>query len=130
MSEELERQRRGVSLGELDPRKALDPAVKSMVDLQVRARLQAQQSTTVFIATVVSLVTSAFGFVAALAWNTAIQAVIDRAIKLGSLKLGATTAKVFYAVIVTLIAVLAVFIIRAIASRIAGRDLSAASEHF
>lgn len=132
MSDEVERARRSVGVGELDPRKAIDPALKSMVELQVRARVQAQQASTVFIATVVSLVTSSFGFAAALAWNDAIQAVITRGVKVNAFNLAyhPTQAKVVYAFIVTILAIIAVFIIRAVATRITGRDLSTVGEHF
>ena len=56
-----------------DPRKVLDAtALDHMMKAQAAARAEAAASTTVFIGTVVTLITSAFGLVAALAWNTAI----------------------------------------------------------
>lgn len=100
-----------------------------MIKTQVAARLQAQQTTTVFVATIVSLITSAFGFVAALAWNTALQDVIKH-LPTDKIKLGPTTKEVIYAIIVTLVAVIAVVIIRGVASRIAGKDLETKAEHF
>src|SRR5215467_3451790 len=71
-------QRRGVSLPSgIDPRKAIEPsAVDRILRAQAVARAQAQAATTVIISTIVSLVTSAFGFVAALAWNSAIQEIL------------------------------------------------------
>lgn len=51
--------------------------------------------------TMTQLFTAAFGFVAALAWNNAIQSLIDRYISEGS----GLRSKFYYAVIVTVIAV-------------------------
>src|SRR5215831_1839770 len=65
----------------MDPRKALDPAtVERMIHAQVAARAQAQAATTMVLATIVSLITAAFSFVAALAWNSAIQEILHEAI--------------------------------------------------
>lgn len=49
----------------------------------------------------VQLATAAFGLVAALAWNTAIQAVFDEFFP----QTGALLGKFFYAIVVTLIVV-------------------------
>ena len=129
-------QRRRMNLGSLadprnlDPRKMIDPAtVERMVKAQVAARVQAQQATTVFLATVVSLITSALGFVAALAWNDAIQlALKSLPDTLKGLKVTDVEIKFLYAIAVTIIAIIVVFIIRGITGRIVGRDLRE-SEH-
>ncbi|HEV7127262.1 MAG TPA: DUF5654 family protein, partial [Ktedonobacterales bacterium] len=86
---------------------------------------------TVFLATVVSLVTSTFGFVAALAWNTAIQdniTDIERAY--GGLFKGLSPhqLELLYAVIVTLLAVLVIIIMNRVASRIAKKSVLEAAE--
>ena len=52
--------------------------------------------------TVITLVTTAFGLVAGLAWNDAIQALIGQFFEAGS----ALTGQIIYAVIVTVIAVI------------------------
>ena len=104
----------------LDPRKALDPAaLERVLKAQAAARAQATAATTVLIGTVITLISSAFAFVAALAWNDAITK------GLGSLvnrfapqlaKAGATIALI-HAVVVTVIAVVAVVILNRIAGR-------------
>ena len=54
------------------------------------------------IKTVITLVTTAFGLVAGLSWNDAIQALIGQFFEAGS----ALTGQIIYAVIVTVIAVI------------------------
>ena len=54
------------------------------------------------IKTVITLVTTAYGLVAGLAWNDAIQALIGQFFEAGS----ALTGQIIYAVIVTVIAVI------------------------
>ena len=54
------------------------------------------------IKTVITLVTTAFGLVAGLAWNDAIHALIGQFFEAGS----ALTGQIIYAVIVTVIAVI------------------------
>lgn len=90
---------------------------------QAVARAEAQAATTVVIATVVSLVTSAFGFVAALAWNNAIQALINDLIvtKFG-LKANTSFVLVIYAIVATLIAVIVVVATNRFASRLAKKS--------
>jgi hypothetical protein len=116
-----EQPRHGISLPPgIDPRKALDPAaVERVVRAQAVARAQAQAATTVVVSTVVSLVTSAFGFVAALAWNNAITKILqDRVMpSLQGTGLGAGGVLVIYAILVTLLAIVVVFLINRIASR-------------
>ena len=100
----------------MDPRKVLDAAgLERVLKAQAAARAQAAAATTVVIGTIVTLVTSAFGFVAALAWNSAITKVI------GNLqvnwKMDPTLLAVLQALAVTLIAVIAVVIIQRVAGR-------------
>lgn len=104
----------------LDPRKALDPAaLERVLKAQALARAQAQAATTVVIGTIVTLITSAFGFVAALAWNDALTNILNNFANdnLRGLKLTRTEIYLMKAVIITIIAVVAVVII----SRVAGR---------
>lgn len=63
------------------------------------------KSTTVqIIETISTLMTAAFGFVAALAWNTAITALINKYLSSGDTLMG----DFIYAIIVTVIAVIAI----------------------
>jgi predicted permease len=89
-----------------------------MLHAQAVARAQAQAASTVVISTIVSLVTSAFGFVAALAWNSAIQKVLEETVmpNLGG-RLGDGGVLVVYALLVTLLAIVVVFLLNRIASR-------------
>ncbi len=64
-----------------------------------------------------ALIISAFGLVAALAWNTAIQGVISLFLKTSSAVEGAVT----YAVIVTVIAVVVTIYMGKVTSRIIGK---------
>ena len=112
-----------------DPRRAADPtAIERMIHAQVVARTQAQAATTVVLATIVSLITSAFSFVAALAWNTAIQQLLNEnvGVKDGThVVFGITISKggvqAIYAVIVTVIAVVVVLLLNRIAKRYANK---------
>lgn len=111
----------GIDPRNLDPRKAVDPAViEKMVRAQVAARVQASQATTVFLATVVSLVTSAFGFVAALAWNTAIQDFLHKYITIQG---GPIRVEFIYALVVTLIGVMVIVVLNRIGRRLAQRSV-------
>lgn len=114
-------------MGGIDPRKALDPAtVERMIHTQLAARAQAQAATTVVLATIVSLVTAAFSFVAALAWNSAIQELLKENVKLNSTFLGMKISpggvQAIYAVIVTIIAVAVVVVLNRIAKRVANKS--------
>lgn len=62
-----------------------------------------------------SLITSAFGLVAALAWNDAIKAILDRFFKKGD----GLTAQLVYAVVITLFAVIATVWLGRIAAKVA-----------
>lgn len=58
-----------------------------------------------FLKTITQFVTAAFAFVAALAWNNAIQGIISRFIAPGS----GLKSMIYYAIIVTVLAVLTTF---------------------
>ncbi len=127
MSEEqqaAERRRRGLPQAldprNYDPRKAINQGtMEQVMRAQAVARAEAQAATTVVIATIVSLVTSAFGFVAALAWNNAIQKILTSVTGLGQdTPLGSTV----YALIATLVAVVVVFITSRFARNLAKKS--------
>ena len=105
-----------------DPRKAVDPAVvEKMVRAQSAVRAQAQAATTVYLATMLSLASSAFGLIAALAWNSAIQRILQDNINgpLKTLNLPTGTILLIYAVIVTLIGATVVIILSRMGRRLA-----------
>lgn len=104
----------------LDPRKALDSAaLERVLKAQALARAQAQAATTIVIGTIVTLISSAFGFVAALAWNTAIQDILKSALtKMGLDKqLQGTPEAILTAVVFTIIAIIAIVILQRVAGR-------------
>lgn len=102
----------------IDPRKVLDAAgLERVLKAQAAARAQAAAATTVVIGTIVTLVTSAFGFVAALAWNNAINLFITSNVNAGFLSKNKTLVAVLQALAVTIIAVIAVVIIQRVAGR-------------
>ena len=115
----------GIDPRNYDPRKVLDAtAMEHILKAQAAARAQAAASTTVFIGTIVTLITSAFGLVAALAWNTAISDWVTDMSNgpLASLHLSNTSQAVVKALIVTVIAVVAVVILNRIAGRFARQN--------
>lgn len=116
----------GADLRNFDPRRAMDPAsLDKVLRAQAIARAEAQAATTVIIATIVSLVTSAFSFVAALAWNDAIQAALTAYVKTDSAMgklLGPVGVKLFYALIVTLIAIIVILIVNRFAGNLAKKS--------
>src|SRR5215467_8971877 len=94
-------------VGAMDPRKVMDSAaMERVLKAQAAARAQAAASTTVFIGTIVTLISSAFGLVAALSWNTAITKWVNTLATgpLASLK-NSALLPFAQAIIVTLIAV-------------------------
>jgi hypothetical protein len=122
-----QRRRLGVPQG-LDPRRALDPAsMERVMKAQAMARAQASAATTILIGTVVTLVTSAFSFVAALAWNDAINNAINDHVNQVLPHAGKTTVSLLHALVVTVIAVVAVVILQRVASRWARQSAIAAS---
>lgn len=130
--QEAERRRRfgpqGVDLHNFDPRKAMDQAsLEKVLRAQAIARAEAQAATTVIIATIVSLVTSAFSFVAALAWNDAIQAALNKEFGpsgplYASFGQHQVTIKMVYALIVTLIAIIVILIVNRFAGNLAKKS--------
>ncbi len=118
----------GVDLRNFDPRKAMDPnALDKILRAQAIARAEAQAATTVIIATIVSLVTSAFSFVAALAWNTAIQDALNAYVGTNTalaktLHLSKVGVETLYALIVTMIAILVILIVNRFAGNIAKKS--------
>ena len=117
-----------VDLRNFDPRRAMDPnSLDKILRAQAIARAEAQAATTVIIATIVSLVTSAFSFVAALAWNNAIQDALKLYVGPGSplaesLHLNSVGVETVYAVIVTLIAIIVILIVNRFAGDIAKKS--------
>jgi hypothetical protein len=102
----------------IDPRKVLDAAgLERVLKAQAAARAQAAAVTSVLIGTIVTLVTSAFGFVAALAWNNAISTFIKNDVQVAMPHLDPTLLAVAQAIAVTIIAVIAVVIIQRVAGR-------------
>ena len=70
------------------------------------------------VATMISLATSAFGFVAALAWNTAITKSFGRTFGTEKTKPGELSALFIYAVLVTLIGVIVIVLLGRLATRL------------
>jgi hypothetical protein len=125
----------GVDPRNFDPRRAMDPAsLEKILRAQAIARAEAQAATTVIIATIVSLVTSAFSFVAALAWNTAIQAALDKYLgpngpltkTIGN---HPVAVKGIYAAIVTIIAIVVILIVNRFAGSLAKKSAIAAASN-
>lgn len=116
-------QRRRLGLpANLDPRKAVDPAtMERLIRAQEHARAQAAAATTVVIGTVVTLVSSAFGFVAALAWNDAIRDSVNKVFGWLGIHAGALTLEIVRAVVFTIIAIIAVVVLQRVAGRWAKR---------
>lgn len=108
-----------------DPRRAIDrQQIERLARAQAIARAKAQASSTVFLATVVSLATSAFGVVAALAWNQAIQDNLQALLRLDGLFRGWSQAQLelIYALLVTVIAVVVIVGLNRVAGRIAKKS--------
>ncbi len=128
-----QRHRLGLPQG-IDPRKALDSAaMERVLKAQALARAQAQAATTVVLGTVVTLVTSAFGFIAALAWNDAITALIAKYLQPVFKSTGlevATGIPVVKAIVLTIIAVIVVVATQRVAGRYAKKSvINAATEN-
>ena len=117
----------------IDPRRALDSAaMERVLKAQALARAQAQAATTVVLGTVVTLVTSAFGFIAALAWNDAITALIAKYLQPVFIRtgLGATAIPLVKAIVLTILAVIVVVATQRIAGRYVKKSVvSAATEN-
>ena len=108
----------GMDPRNLDPRRVLDSAATERVlKAQALARAQAQAASTVVIGTVVTLVSSAFGFVAALAWNDAIRSMMTDLFVKMKLNLNGTEQLLVQAISFTIIAVIAIVILQRVAGR-------------
>ncbi len=70
------------------------------------------------VATMISLATAAFGFVAALAWNTAITTWFDRVFGTGRQRNAELSALFIYAVVVTLVGVVVIVLLGRLATRL------------
>jgi Family of unknown function (DUF5654) len=86
-----------------------------MVDIKEE---QGKSTTTLVLETIAALMTAAFAFVAALAWNAAIQAAILAAFPTP----GDLTGQFIYAIIVTIIAVIAIIYIGRVLAKHKARD--------
>lgn len=86
-----------------------------MVDIKEE---QGKSTTTLVIETIAALMTAAFAFVAALAWNTAIQAAIAEVFP----NPGDLTGQFVYAIIVTILAVVAIIYIGRVLAKHKARD--------
>lgn len=73
----------------------------------------ASETSKLVVETILGLITTAFAFVAGLAWNDAIQALIQKFIGSGS----ALTTLFIYAIVVTIVAVVVTVIIARFAAR-------------
>jgi hypothetical protein len=94
--------------------------MERMIRAQAVARAQAYAATQVLVGTVVTLISSAFGFVAALAWNDAIHDGVKSLLGkiLGGHVPSQTAVNIIYALVVTLLAVVVVYITNRVASRV------------
>jgi hypothetical protein len=75
-----------------------------MVDIKEE---QGKSTTTLVLETIAGLMTAAFAFVAALAWNQAIQDAVKKYLSAGD----GLTGEFIYAIIITIIAVIAIIYI-------------------
>ena len=73
----------------------------------------ASEFTKLTMKTMIELITTAFAFVAGLAWNQAIQTALNQVFKAG----GALTGLLIYAIIVTIVAVIATVLLVRTAAR-------------
>jgi hypothetical protein len=84
---------------------------------------QSRDAGKVFLATLTTLLTSAFGFVAALAWNDAIQALLKAVFPNTVDAFGLVVTAFVYAVFVTLIVVIAIYYLTRLNKRFGGKSL-------
>ncbi len=70
------------------------------------------------VATMISLATAAFGFVAALAWNTAITETFNKAFAEGQQTRAELSALYIYAVVVTMVGVIVIVFLGRLAARL------------
>jgi len=84
----------------------------------VEAARAANRFTREFVATVIGLVTTAFGVVVALAWNTALSKALEQ------LSHGAQVVGLFiYAIVVTVLAVVTIIVLGRLAGRIGANPI-------
>lgn len=93
----------------LDPKRLVDPQAFNRKRLAFQRELVDKMS---------ALATAAFGLVAALAWNSAIQKAFERYVPAGT----GVWPLVSYAIVVTLVAVLAIMWIGRIAGRLKAEE--------
>ncbi|HKD77470.1 MAG TPA: DUF5654 family protein [Ktedonobacterales bacterium] len=93
---------------------AVQQAAAQMAQAQVQ---RVTNATSNFITTVVALISSAFGFAAALAWNSAIQAWIPT---VTGIKQGSVPGQIVYALAATALAIVVIAVLGIISSRIKG----------
>lgn len=86
-----------------------------MVDIKEE---KGKSTATLVIETIAALMTAAFGFVAALAWNGAISAAINKYFAAGDALLG----QFIYAIIVTIVAVIAIILIGRVLAKYQAKD--------
>ena len=120
-----------------DPRRVVDQQqmreqMARLARAQAVAKAKAQATSTIFLATVVSLATSAFGVVAALAWNQAIHDLLTDMLTsnslLGKAHLSPHATELVYAIVITVIAVTVILTLNRVASRIAKQSAIDAAE--
>ncbi len=91
-------------------------------ELEIPPVVEVVQKTTRFsrevVATMISLATAAFGFVAALAWNTAITTWFEKVFGTGRQKNAELSALFIYAVVVTLVGVIVIVLLGRLAARL------------
>ena len=91
-------------------------AAQAMAQQQIKNTVAAASN---FLSTVVALLSSAVGFVAAFAWNTAIQGWLNSQVNLKD----PNTRNFVYAIVATLFAVVVIGILGFINGRLKGRNL-------
>jgi hypothetical protein len=105
----------------MDPA-AVQAQMARLARTQAIARAQASAASAVFLATIVSLATSAFGVVAALAWNQAIQDNLSLITTKYLKDLSKEQTELVYAMLVTVLAVIAIVALNRVAARIAKKS--------
>ncbi len=91
----------------------IDPKIEERLKIEIDEKIKKELKTSMFTQTI-TLVTAAFGIVAALAWNEAVKAWLDRFIKAGQ----GAYALTYYALIVTIISVIITVILGYVKQRV------------
>lgn len=99
--------------------------VKQLQSQVKQLESQSRDAGRIFVATVTTLITSAFGFVAALAWNEAIQAFLKQIVPLDKAGngWGLVISTTIYALVITLIVVAVIFYLTKLNTRLGGKSL-------